>query len=119
MTISSVMVSWAVLERLAEPGRLALGSRGGRGGVSSVLGAIRGRALRPLRRAISSSSCWNALFELLDALLLEGDDVEQLPDQRRAFGLRDVGQQNPHDRIRPATSRPICPGLLRSYASTT
>jgi len=52
-TISSVMVSWAVLERLAEPGRLAFGSCGGRGGASSVLGAIRGRVLSPLMRAIS------------------------------------------------------------------
>ena len=50
-------ISCAVLERFAEPGRFASGSRGGGGGVSRVLGAIRGRVLRPLRRAISSSSC--------------------------------------------------------------
>ena len=35
------MASWAVLERLAEPGRLAFGSRGRRCGVSRALGAIR------------------------------------------------------------------------------
>jgi hypothetical protein len=41
------------LGRSAEPGRLAFGSRGDRGGVSRVLGVIRGRAFR---RATSSSN---------------------------------------------------------------
>src|SRR5262249_5575490 len=52
------------------------------------------------------------LFELLDLLLLEGDNVEQLLDKRRAIGLKDIGQVDPHDRIRPATSRPICPWVI-------
>src|SRR3982074_960968 len=34
-----------------------------------------------------------------------------------AHALRAVGQQDAHDRIRPATSRPNCPELLRSYPS--
>ena len=59
------------------------------------------------------------IFELLDPLLLEVDDVEQLLDQRRPFGLRDVGQEDLHARIRPATPRPICPRLLRGYDLTT
>jgi hypothetical protein len=53
----------------------------------------------------------NALFELLDALLLEGDDVEQLPHQRRAFGLRDFGQRDRHNPILP-TTRPNRPGVI-------
>jgi hypothetical protein len=55
------------------------------------------------------------ILKLLDSLLLESDDIKQLQDQRRAFGLGYVGQEDPHDRIRPATSWPTCPGLLRSY----
>ncbi len=71
---------------LVGPGPLLAGSRGGRGGVSRRLGAIMGRVLRPLRRAISSSSS-------LDAVLLVADDIEQLPHQRGAFGFRDLGQR--------------------------
>jgi hypothetical protein len=58
----------------------------------------------------------NALFELLDALLREADDLQELQDQRRAFGLRDVGQSKPHGQILP-TAQPACPGLLRSYTT--
>ena len=58
------------------------------------------------------------LLELHDSLVLEIDDVDQPLNQRRAFDLRDVGRWNPHNRIPPATSRPIRPQLLRSYKPT-
>ena len=54
----SVMVNWAVLDLLSDPGRFRPGAGGCRGGVSSRLGAITGRVFSPLSRAISSSSCW-------------------------------------------------------------
>jgi len=53
-----VMVNWAVLDLLSDPGRLRPGAGGFRGGVSRRLGAITGRVFGPLSRAISSSSCW-------------------------------------------------------------
>src|SRR5262249_39318927 len=55
------------------------------------------------------------ILELPDAVLLEVDDLKQLLDQRRAVGFRDIGQRDWHGRIRPAISRPFCPGLLRGY----
>jgi hypothetical protein len=48
------------------------------------------------------------LFESLDSILLEGDDLQELEDQRRAFGLRDVGHQKTHNLILP-TAQPVCP----------
>ena len=122
MTVSSVMVSWAVLERLAEPGRLASGSRGGRARPLQGAGSDPRSGLEALEAGDLVFELpdpfllqVDLVFELLDAPLLEGDDIEQLLDQRRAIGLRDVGQWNPHGQIPPAIPRPICPGLLRSY----
>ena len=74
------------LEPLGGSGPLLTGSRGGRGGASRGLGAIMGRVFRPLRRRISSSSCW------MRSLLL-ADDIQQLPHQRGGFGFGDVGQR--------------------------
>ena len=99
----------------AGPFRLRVAGRPGRR--LEGAGGDPGSGLEALEAGDLVFELVDALFELLDALLLEGDDVEQLPHQRRAFGLRDVGQQDPHGQIRPATSRPICPGLLRSYVS--
>jgi hypothetical protein len=58
------------------------------------------------------------VFELLDALVLEVDNLKQLSHQGRAFGLRDVGHDDQHGPIRP-TDPPICPGFLRSYRQVT
>ena len=69
MTISSVTVSCAVLERLAEPGRFAAGSRGGR----------RRRLQRAggdSRSGLETLEAGDLVFELLNALVLEVDDVE-------------------------------------------
>ena len=106
-----------------------LGGLGALGGAGPFGIGVAGRPGRRLERAGSDPGSGletleagdlvlellDPLFELLDALLLKGDDVEQLLDQRRALDLRDVGQQNRHDQIRPANPRPIYPGLLRSY----
>jgi hypothetical protein len=59
------------------------------------------------------------LLALPDAVVLEMDDLKQLLDQRRAVGFREIGQRDGQDRIRPATSRPFCPGFLRGCISST
>jgi len=60
----------------------------------------------------------HTLFQLLNTLLLELDDLKQLPHQRRALRVRNIGQQKMHGLILPA-AQPICPGLLRSYPNAT
>ena len=54
------------------------------------------------------------LFELLNAMLTQADDFKSLPHQRCEFGVKHVGQHEPHGLIMP-TDQPFCPGLLRSY----
>ena len=56
-----MMVSWAVLERLAEPGRFCTGSRGGRGGALQGTGRDPGSGLEALEAG-------DLVFELLDAI---------------------------------------------------
>ena len=58
------------------------------------------------------------VFELLDAFLLEADDLEQLSHERREIGFRDVGKKERHGQILP-TAKPLRPGFLRSYPGLT
>src|SRR5262249_31378956 len=57
------------------------------------------------------------VFEVLDAVLELADEIEQLPDQRRAFGFRDLRQRRGHGQILPTAELPcrLCPEFLRSY----
>ena len=114
-----MMVSWAVFGAFGGAGPFGIGVAGPPGRCVEGTGGDPRAGLEALEAGDLVFELVDALFELLDASLLEGDDVEQLPHQGRAFGLRDVGQQDPHDQIRPATSRPIGPGLLRSYRCPT
>jgi hypothetical protein len=51
-------------------------------------------------------------LEVVDALLLEVDDVDQLLDQRRAFGLRTVGNAYSHGPIRLSGDTTIIENML-------